>query len=430
MNDTTTRRQAHEGETAPLQNLCQSIIDCHHSTPTWTVSGKIVVRNFNIKNGALDLSNPSFTDEKTFKERVLRARPEPGDLIITREAPMGEVCVIPEGVECCLGQRMVLIKPDHEKISSKYLLYAMLSDFVQGQINQSDKTGSTVSNLRIPLLKELEIPLLQNPDEVAAVLSALDAKIDCNNRINAELEAMAKTLYDYWFVQFDFPDANGRPYKSSGGRMVYNTALKREIPEGWSAGQLGQYISFDRGVTYRKEDVCTSSTRGAIGILRATNVTGNVIDLDDLIYVPASLVGSDQIITKFSTLIVMSSGSKEHVGKNGIYFFDLPLGFGAFCSKITPAANARYFVNTFLQSSWFKTHIKNQCLGTNINNLTRYHICECPIVSANEGVLHRFEEAARALYEKMAVNTVENQQLAQLRDWLLPLLMNGQVKVA
>lgn len=292
--------------------------------------------------------------------------------------------------------------------------------------------GSQTKFLTMPILTGIRLQNLSFDEQssISGVLKVIDSKIDCNNRINAELEAMAKTLYDYWFVQFDFPDANGKPYKSSGGKMVYNATLKREIPSGWESGQLGQYISLERGVTYGKEDVCTSSAKEAIGVLRATNVTGNAVDADDLIYVPANRVGLAQTLTKFSTLIVMSSGSKEHVGKNGIYYFDKPLGFGAFCSKITPDASARYFVNTFLQSLWFKAYIKNQCLGTNINNLTNDHINDCPIIKANDGVLRRFEEKVKALYEKMAVNTVENQQLAQLRDWLLPLLMNGQVTVA
>ncbi len=105
---------------------------------------------------------------------------------------------------------------------------AMQSQFVQMQIGASNSTGSTVSNLRIPLLKELSIPLFGDEptqQKIAAVLTALDVKIDLNNRINAELEALAKTIYDYWFVQFDFPDAKGRPYKTSGGVMVWNEAL-------------------------------------------------------------------------------------------------------------------------------------------------------------------------------------------------------------
>ena len=118
----------------------------------------------------------------------------------------------------------------------KYIYY-LLSCL--GRIRTSDK--SAVPGVNRNELHELAIPAITDRNQqkkIAAVLSALDTKIDCNNRINAELEAMAKTLYDYWFVQFDFPDANGKPYKSSGGKMVYNATLKRDIPAGWRATTL------------------------------------------------------------------------------------------------------------------------------------------------------------------------------------------------
>ena len=150
-------RTTAEGKAIPLEDLCLEIVDCHHSTPKWTDTGKLVIRNFNIKSGRLHLDDLSYTDEASFMERISRSKPEPGDLIITREAPMGEVCIIPEGIECCLGQRMVLIKPNLKKTNPKYLLYALQSEFVQKQIQRSDKTGSIVSNLRIPVLKRLLI---------------------------------------------------------------------------------------------------------------------------------------------------------------------------------------------------------------------------------------------------------------------------------
>ena len=239
----------YKGKTSKLIDLCESITDCHHSTPKWTNEGKIVIRNFNIKNGKLLLDEISYTDEATYQERISRSQPYPGDLIITREAPMGEVCIIPDGIECCLGQRLVLIKPNLNKINNKYLLYALLSEYTQKQIQQSNNTGSIVSNLRIPLLKNLDIPLNNNQDKIASILSSLDDKIELNNRINSELENLAKTIYDYWFVQFDFPDENGKPYKSSGGKMVYNQELKREIPAGWEVKKLGKILKTGLGGT-------------------------------------------------------------------------------------------------------------------------------------------------------------------------------------
>ena len=124
-----------EIENTPLEELCEEIVDCPHSTPVWTEQGVVVLRSPNIKNGRLDLSNPSFTDEVHYEERSRRARIQGGDVVITREAPMGEVCLIPDGLKCCLGQRMVLPRPSLNACHGKYLLYALQSRQVQNETN-------------------------------------------------------------------------------------------------------------------------------------------------------------------------------------------------------------------------------------------------------------------------------------------------------
>lgn len=105
-----------------LKDICVSITDCPHSTPIWTENGKIVIRNTNIKHGKLDLSSPSYTNDEHYQMRIARANPVAGDLIITREAPMGDVCIVPPEIECCLGQRMVLLKPDYDLCDNHFLL--------------------------------------------------------------------------------------------------------------------------------------------------------------------------------------------------------------------------------------------------------------------------------------------------------------------
>ena len=133
-----------------LEDLCELVIDCPHSTPKWTDKGFIVLRNQNIRNGVLDLSAPSFTDEDGYKSRIKRAKPRVNDIVFTREAPMGEVCLIPEGIDCCLGQRQVLLRANSE-IDPYYLFWALQSPYVQHQISWNEGTGTTVSNVRIPV---------------------------------------------------------------------------------------------------------------------------------------------------------------------------------------------------------------------------------------------------------------------------------------
>jgi len=307
--------------------------------------------------------------------------------------------------------------------------------YLRSPLFRKTMTNNAVMVLRASLNEQifsylkLLLPDFGTQTSIGEFLHLLSTKVDLNNRTNTELEALAKTIYDYWFVQFDFPDTKGRPYKTSGGDMVWNEALKRKIPSGWVAGALGDMLSMERGVTYGKEDLRSFADPSAFGVLRATNVNGNTIDLDDLVHINAQKVASEQKISAFETLIVMSSGSKEHVGKNGIYYFKESVAFGAFCSKIVPDIQTRWYVGTLLQTGQFKSYISNQCLGTNINNLRNDHICSFPIAKPSDAIALHFEETVAPLYMRIANNTNENRELTQLRDWVLPLLMNGQVSV-
>ena len=192
--------------------------------------------------------------------------------------------------------------------------------------------------------------------------------------------------------------------------------------------KLGKLIELERGVTYAKSDIVEKTTNDAIGVLRATNITGNVMDLNDLVYLTKDKINNKQIIKQNETLIVMSSGSKEHLGKNAINYYEEVIGFGAFCSKIVPKKYSTY-INTFLQSSEFKGYLLKQSMGTNINNLTNSDILDCRIILPNEEILDKFENMVEKNIKLISNNYIQNQQLTQLRDWLLPMLMNGQVKV-
>ncbi len=189
--------------TDTLTSMCELIVDCPHSTPEWTDHGYLVTRNQNIKNGVLNLSSPSFTNRNDYLKRIKRAEPRAGDIIFTREAPMGEVCMIPAGLQCCLGQRQVLLRPKDD-VCGRYLFWALQSPFVQHQIAWNEGTGSTVSNVRIPVLKALNIPRQPGEEEyIAKVLSDLAEKIELNRQSNQTLEHMAQAIFKSWFVDFE-----------------------------------------------------------------------------------------------------------------------------------------------------------------------------------------------------------------------------------
>jgi type I restriction enzyme, S subunit len=171
-----------------VEAVCDLVVDCPHSTPQWTQDGVLVFRNHNIRSGQLDLSRPSFTTEAEYMKRVVRAVPSPGDIIITREAPMGEVALIPEGVRGCLGQRMVLLRPNSARVDERFLTYVLISAPVQDEIRVRGGTGSTVSNLRIPSLKSLPFwcPPLREQRAIATALSDVDALLGGLDRLIAK----------------------------------------------------------------------------------------------------------------------------------------------------------------------------------------------------------------------------------------------------
>lgn len=392
-----------------LQNLCTDIIDCPHSTPKWLNQGIPVIRNYNISNGQLDLSKLSYVDEETYESRIKRAKPMKNDIIISREAPMGEACLVPENFKCCLGQRLVLLKVDKEKCNPHYLLYALLSPYVQAQIKRIDQTGSIVSNLNIADLKKLIIPYIkENQNNIAQCLEVLNNKIHNNNKINEELESIAKTIYDYWFLQFEFPNEDGKPYKSSGGKMVWNEELKREIPEGWECIQLGKLFSFIKGkIPERLSDTQEEGLYPYITIDVANNAKAQYCSGENMIYCNGEVI-----------MVMDGAASGDvYIGNKGI----LGSTFSMLKRKKTDISNALIYLILKSQSVIYK----KVNTGSTIPHTNRRFIENIKIPISKNTI--DFSKVLDETYEKIIQNRRENQELISLRDFLLPLLMNGQV---
>ena len=413
-------------EVVNLEELCTGIIDCPHSTPKWQDKGIPVIRNYNLKDGKIDCTNLSFVSEEDYKERVKRAIPEESDIIISREAPMGVVGIVPKEFQCCLGQRLVLLKIDKSKCLPKYLLYTLMSEYVQVQIRRINQTGSIVSNLNISSLRELKIPLhnFEEQRKITNILSAIDDKIQINNQINQELEAMTKTLYDYWFVQFDYPDQNGKPYKSSGGKMVYNPELKREIPDGWGVEKLGKLAQFKNGINYEK----TSSGSEKVKIINVRNISSSTIfinqtDLDEIFLENDK---STNFIVNEGMILITRSGIP------GATRLVSELEAKTVYSGFIIASEVNDLINKNLIFYCLKNVeevLKNQSAGTIMKNISQSVLTDMVVSLPPQNLLLKFNSIIDNLLEQMKNVQRQNQELTQLRDWLLQMLMNGQVKV-
>ena len=263
---------------------------------------------------------------------------------------------------------------------------------------------------------KFKIPDLPTQRSIAKVLSDLDAKIELNNKINRELEAMAKTLYDYWFVQFDFPTPPsstsgivGKPYKSSGGKMVYNEELKREIPEGWEVKELGDCIKiFD----HKRIPLSSKERETYKGIITYYGATGILDYVNDFIF-------NDDLI------LLAEDGSV--MDENGFPIVQFIWGK-------TWVNNHAHVIqaNKKTQNEFYFQLLKRIPViliktGSIQMKINQKNLCNYKILTPSEDLIDKFSEVSRTIRKSLINITEQNQQLSSLRDWLLPMLMNGQV---
>jgi type I restriction enzyme S subunit len=294
-------------------------------------------------------------------------------------------------------------------------------------------SGSARSNLSQEVLQKVKIPFPDLPTQlrIAAILGSIDEKIELNRKKIAELEALAKTIYDYLFVQFDFPDKNGKPYKSSGGKMVWNEQLKREIPDGWEEWSIHKSGSFHRGISYSKQDEITKGLN-SVSVYRGNNISnGFVVDDSNEVFIPKNMVAESHMLQRGQVLIAMSSGSKEHVGKTGLVTNTCPnCAFGAFCTAFEPIDEYKFLIYDFFRSFTYRAYINQICSGTGINNLKFEHFETALFaVPGDQEILKSFNAIQEPLYNQIMRLDEESSILKNTRNYLLPLLMNGQVEV-
>ena len=257
------------------------------------------------------------------------------------------------------------------------------------------------------------LPKTDEQKKIAAVLSALDAKIDCNKRINAELEAMAKTLYDYWFVQFDFPDANGKPYKSSGGKMVYNATLKREIPAGWSNSSVLAVADLLGGGTPTKKK--PEYWGGSIPFFTPTDADGTIFKFSTADNITEEgLKGSSTKRFGKHTVFITARGS---VGRLVLAGVEMAMNQSCYALRAKPGTS---HVFLFFLTKELIHHLQVKSSGSVFDSIVSNDIELTNLAIPKGEVIEKFSAVVEPAFEKIANNTKENQQLAQLRDWLLP----------
>lgn len=330
---------------------------------------------------------------------------------------------IDDAYDYVVSTKLMVLRNINPEVDNRYFYYFLTNDHMLSilQSRAENRIGS-FPQITFDLLSEyyIRVPNITEQHKIASVLSALDSKIEINNRINAELERIAKTLYDYWFVQFDFPDANDKPYKTSGGKMVWNEELKREIPEGWKVEPLSGITAVSNeslnpmnfpDKDFKYYSIPGFDESGTFKIEKGFEIKSNKY----------SIKRTDVLVSKlnpwFSRVIYATDDSDlisstefvvwrtENLAmKNYMYMIARDASFVTFCTKSASGTS-------------------NSHKRVNPTVMMKYKIV------FDEKVATLFGNTLGSSIKMLAKNKIENQKLTELRDWLLPMLMNGQVQV-
>ena len=391
-------------ECRTIKEMCSIVVDCPHSTPTWTATGKIVVRNNNIKNGRIDFSSPSYTDDEHFQQRIKRATPQGGDIIITREAPMGEVGMIPDGITCCLGQRMVLLRANPDICDNYYLLYSLQSKYVQHQISWSEGTGTTVSNLRIPHLEQLKIPYLplSKQRQVSSILRCLEEKAEQNRVINDNLQQQAAAIFRSWFVDC-------APF---GGKA----------PDEWENVTLEDITALvSRGITPKYADDTDQI------VINQKCIRNHTIDLSLARTHTPKIINEKWL--RFGDLLINSTGDGTLGRAAQVWFQPKNLTVDSHVTIARPAKeNLIFYIG--LWGILHEKEIESLHTGsTGQTELPRDRVKAMELLLPDNETLDRFNGLITPMAAAIVANQEENNRLAALRDAILPKLMSGEIDV-
>ena len=399
--------------------------------------GIALIRSQNVLDMCFSKDGLAFIDEKQ-ASKLDNVTVLEGDILlnITGDS-IARVCKVPKEILPARVNQHVSIIRANERRDQNYLLYYLI--FRKDYLLTISRVGGTRNALTKEAIEKIEIRFDDNHKKIGAVLSLLDEKIELNNKISTELEQMAKMLYDYWFVQFDFPNSKGKPYKSSGGKMVYSDVIKRDVPKGWEVNTFADWIKETKTGDWGKDEA-EGNYIERVFCVRGADING--INGKGTVKAPERFILRNNISKALSVndfVIEISGGSPtQSTGRIALLSskvferFNAPVICSNFCKAVS-LKDEKYVFN--FQQEWRRLYDANVFFGfegktSGIKNFLFDSFANSyQVILPPKEVVEKFYEFAHSLEVKKQNNLLQNQQLAALRDWLLPMLMNGQAKV-
>ena len=384
-----------------LSKLCSRIGDGLHGTPEYLNDSDIYfINGNNLNNGKIELnSNTKKVSVEEFENNFIPLNEN--SLLLSINGTIGSMAFYNDE-KVMLGKSAAYLN-FNSGINKFYYYYFQLAHIQRHFYNIA--TGSTIKNLSLKSIQDFEVPV---PNEIewqgiARALSLIDSKIEINNKINAELEAMAKILYDYWFVQFDFPDENGKPYNRSGGKMVWSEELKKEIPESWEVKKISTVAQFVNGKGIKKEYL---SNFGKFPVYGSNGITGFTNEA----HFKNSVISIGRVGANYGEV---------HYSLDPCWITD---------NAVTAQPYQPYYL-WWLINSLKGIDYKKIAGGSAQPLITQGQLKDIKFALPEDSVFDKFHTLVNSAYLTVNSNIKQSHTLNKLRDWLLPMLMNGQVKV-
>lgn len=398
-----------------LKDLCELIVDCPHSTEPNEGQGYPIIRTPNIGPGYLNLDGVQRVGEEAYKRRNVRAVPQAGDLILAREAPAGNVGIIPDGEKVCLGQRTVLIRPDRSKADPAYLNYYLNAPKQRHKL-LSNSNGATVSHVNMPIIHNLpvDLPPLPAQQRIAGVLSAYDKLIENNRRQIKLLEEAAQRLYKEWFVNLRFPGHETTP-------------IHNGIPEGWTKGSLLDLADVVRGCSYSSDQI-VAGNRTLINLGNLTPFGGFRFGYEKPF---SGKARPDQTVCQGDVVMGLTEQATGLAG----YAALLPCVptdsvISADLVKLSPREGVpRLFVYALLQYGRLSALISPLANGTKIKHLRPESLPRAVALLPATALMKRYAEVVKPMFDKIALAQQQIVAAREARDRLLPKLMSGEIEV-
>lgn len=428
MNNTTIGKLVKEG-------IIEEPMDGNHGElhPTskdYVTTGIPFIMASDIENGCVNYSSCKYITKET-ANTLRKGFAFEGDVLLTHKATIGRTAILKK-----LPTEFAMLTPQVTYYRIKkpsvlhpyYLKYYFDSPYFQTIIKQRAGAGSTRAYIGILQQNELPIsyPKYEIQKQVVDVLKSLDDKIENNYYISTELETMSKTIYDYWFVQFDFPDENGKPYRTSGGEMVWNEQLKQEIPKGWKSGtigDLGTIVSGGTPNTSCDEYYCTDG----YAWITPNDLSGNTdkmfINHGERDVTVEGIENSSAVLMPKHTVLL---STRAPIGYLAISENEVCTNQG-FKSIVPDAGYSEFYIYYVLKSNI--PAIAQQGVGTTFKEVSKETLSGFKIPLPPIELTERFVAHILAGCTKRRLLENECRELSKLRDWLLPMLMNGQARV-